>query len=74
MPHVKEIYKDFKKKGLEIIGISLDTDIKLLEDFLEETAIPWVLSPKANEVLFFYFPALTNFNDCHMIKKCKKNR
>jgi peroxiredoxin len=44
MPHLKEIYKDFKKKGLEIIGISLDTDKKLLEDFLEKTAIPWEIA------------------------------
>jgi peroxiredoxin len=44
MPHLKEIYKDFKKKGLEIIGISLDTDKKLLEDFLEETAVPWKMA------------------------------
>lgn len=44
MPHLKEIYKDFKKKGLEIIGISLDTDKKLLEDFLEKTSIPWKMA------------------------------
>lgn len=41
MGNLQGIYKDFKDKGLEIISISLDTEHKLLEDYLKETAPSW---------------------------------
>lgn len=36
MPNVVKCYKTYHSKGLEIIGISLDTDRKALEDFLKK--------------------------------------
>ena len=44
MPNLKEIFKDFKDRGLEIIGISLDTDKQLLEGYLKEVALPWKIT------------------------------
>ena len=44
MPNLKEIFGDFKDKGLEIIGISLDTDKQLLERYLKDAALPWKIT------------------------------
>ncbi len=44
MPHLKEMFNEFKDRGLEIIGISLDTDKKLLADYLKEAALPWKMA------------------------------
>jgi len=44
MPHLKEMFNEFKDRGLEIIGISLDTDKKLLADYLKEAALPWKIA------------------------------
>ena len=44
MPNLKEIHRDFRDRGLEIIGISLDTEKKLLDDYLKEAALPWKIA------------------------------
>jgi len=44
MPNLKEIHRDFRERGLEIIGISLDTEKKLLDDYLKEAALPWKIA------------------------------
>lgn len=36
IPNIKKLYEKYKSKGLEIIGISLDTDRKALEDYIEK--------------------------------------
>jgi peroxiredoxin len=41
MPELKNLFAQYSKGGLEIIGISLDTDRELLRKFLEDNAIPW---------------------------------
>lgn len=41
MPRLKEMFGEFRDRGLEIIGISLDTDRQLLTDYLKEAALPW---------------------------------
>jgi peroxiredoxin len=41
MPNLTDIFKDFRDSGLVIIGISLDTDRKVLEDYLGKEALPW---------------------------------
>lgn len=41
MPHLKELHQKFAAKGLLIAGISLDTDKKLLDDYLKKMEIPW---------------------------------
>jgi len=44
MPNLKKLFKDFKDKGLEIVGISLDTDRALLEDYVKKEKLPWKIS------------------------------
>lgn len=41
-PKVKEIYNEFKDKGLEIIGVSLDTDAKRWKEAIEKDGLPWI--------------------------------
>ena len=41
IPHLKELHEKFAGRGLVIIGLSLDTDRKLLDNFLKKTALPW---------------------------------
>ena len=44
VPDLKKYYQEFKDKGFEIIGISLDTDKKALENFIKEKNIDWKIS------------------------------
>lgn len=44
MPELRDLYVDFGSKGLELVGISLDTDKELLEGFLEKNDIPWKIA------------------------------
>ncbi len=44
MPHLKELHQKYAGRGLEIIGISLDTDRKLLDDFLKRSDLPWKMA------------------------------
>lgn len=41
LPRVKEAWKKFHGQGLEIVGISCDTDQKELEMFVKDQNIPW---------------------------------
>jgi thiol-disulfide isomerase/thioredoxin len=41
IPSVKKTYDDLQKQGFEIIGISMDSDKKKLEDFLAKNDMPW---------------------------------
>lgn len=41
LPHVKEAYEKFNKKGFEIVGISFDSDKKALEKFVKENGTAW---------------------------------
>jgi len=41
MPNVKKVYDEYKDKGFDIIGISLDSDETRLRNFLKEKDIPW---------------------------------
>lgn len=41
MPSMKTLYKDFKDKGLGIIGVSLDEDKEAWEKAIEELGIQW---------------------------------
>lgn len=44
MPRLKKMDGSFRGRGLEIIGISLDTDRKLLADYLMASAPTWKLA------------------------------
>lgn len=41
MPNVIRIYKKFNEKGFEIIGISLDSDKKAFESYVETNKMTW---------------------------------
>jgi peroxiredoxin len=44
MPNLKAIHRDFGNKGLEILGISLDTEKPLLDGYLKQEALPWKIA------------------------------
>lgn len=48
IPNMKKLFKDFRDKDLEIIGISLDTDRALLNDYVKKEKIPWKVSCSLN--------------------------
>ena len=41
MPKMKALYRDFKDQGLEILGISLDERPSLVDEYVEQTGLPW---------------------------------
>lgn len=41
-PHLKKLYEEFHPKGLEIIGVSLDTDKDAWEAAIEKDGLTWV--------------------------------
>jgi thiol-disulfide isomerase/thioredoxin len=41
LPNVKKNYDKYHEKGFDIVGISLDTDRKKLEEFLEKEGTKW---------------------------------
>ena len=43
LPHLKKFYAEYKSKGLEILGISLDSRAEDLDNFLKTTPLPWKL-------------------------------
>lgn len=44
IPHLKEFYQQYKGKGFDIIGISLDSDKKALTDYLAKESLPWKIA------------------------------
>ena len=42
MPAIKEIYKKYKDKGLEVFAVSVDTDKKDWLKAIKDDATPWV--------------------------------
>jgi peroxiredoxin len=41
IPNVKKAYEKYHDKGFEVVGISLDDDVKKLEAFQEKEKLPW---------------------------------
>lgn len=41
-PHLKELYEKYNSKGLEIFGVSMDTDKEAYIKASEEEQIPWI--------------------------------
>ena len=44
IPHLKEMYKELQGKGFEIVGISLDSKKKALDDYMAREKLPWKVS------------------------------
>ena len=57
-PNVKAIYEDYKDKGFEVYGISLDTDKAAWENAIKQNGLDWihVSSLKSND------PVIKQFN------------
>ncbi len=41
IPHLQELYKEFHKKGLEIISVNVNEDSETIESFIKKTEMPW---------------------------------
>lgn len=41
MPHLDKIYREFRDKGLEIVGISLDSSKKKAEEYIQQYKLHW---------------------------------
>jgi len=41
MPNLKQLYSEYNDAGFEIIGVSLDADAGIVEQFTERRGIPW---------------------------------
>ena len=50
MPHVVEVYKQFKDKGFEIVGVSLDNNKETWEKGIKELNITW---PQLSDLKFW---------------------
>jgi len=42
LPELKKTYEKYHRKGLEVVGVSLDSELKDLTDFVEKEKIAWV--------------------------------
>lgn len=41
IPHIKEFYEEYKGKGFEILGISLDSDREAVEEYVKKENLKW---------------------------------
>ena len=41
-PNVKAVYKDYKDKGFEVFGVSLDTDKAAWENAIKQNELNWI--------------------------------
>jgi thiol-disulfide isomerase/thioredoxin len=44
VPHLKIFYEEFKGKGFEIVGISLDSKKEALDEYLAKEKLPWKIA------------------------------
>lgn len=53
VPKVKELYSQYKKKGLEVVSISIDTDKSAWRKAMKEEKMPWeqLLSPNLDKTM-----------------------
>ena len=42
LPHVREVYGKYHEKGLEVIGVSYDSEADALTKYVAENKMPWV--------------------------------
>ncbi len=42
MPHMKELYAEYKDQGVEVLGISLDRDMETLRNTIAEHELAWL--------------------------------
>jgi cytochrome c biogenesis protein CcmG/thiol:disulfide interchange protein DsbE len=54
IPHFVELYNKYKEKGLVILGLSLDTDLKRLKNFIKEKNIEYPVLVGARKLIKTY--------------------
>ena len=43
IPNITKCYKAYRKRGFDVVGVSLDRDRKAIEDFLDKEKYPWTV-------------------------------
>jgi thiol-disulfide isomerase/thioredoxin len=43
MPNVKKAYGTYHDRGFDVVGLSLDRDLKALEKYVQEEQVPWAI-------------------------------
>ncbi|MGO9109230.1 MAG: TlpA family protein disulfide reductase [Thermoguttaceae bacterium] len=49
MPNIMKCYKAYRKRGFDVVSISIDRDRKAFEDFVEKEKLPWTVLLDLNE-------------------------
>ena len=49
IPNIMKCYKAYRKRGFDVVGISIDRDRKVIEDFVEKEKCPWTILLDRNE-------------------------
>ena len=59
MPFIVSLYEKYKEQGLEVVGVSLDSDKKAWTDFIQKTNMTWV---QMSDFKKWDSPAIENYN------------
>ena len=43
IPNITKCYKAYRKRGFDVVGVSLDRDRKVIADFLDKEKYPWTV-------------------------------
>jgi peroxiredoxin len=49
IPNITKCYQAYRKRGFDVVGVSIDRDRKAIEEFLEKEKYPWTVLLDRNE-------------------------
>ena len=73
MPHLKELYKKYKDKGLEIVGVHTKNAGERMAAYVKENKIPWPVTLDAKEKTIPAFH-VDSFPDYYVVDRAGKLR